>query len=359
MSITNKNIFISISLATVILIAGNFVLYRPVVDVVDGLKNLLVTTYSDASNGGNSFVSYVPNDSTIKWTYRREKGIPFPYMGVFIENKDHSFFSAEDCDVRLIARTSGSSSTLLRFEIFGENFTDPNIQKSFVYNQRMVTGANNFIDEMIDLNTMEVPSYWTVDRGITTEKMPKYSFAKIGHIVFDHDPTTAYSKVATFELLSLQFVPKKTTLMLFNAAVVVLTSLLVFFIYRKSEKKKLVVVAPLQRTSMEDDFFASSDILVVNYLAANYVNSSLSVNDVADALKLNAREVSNIIKGKYNLSFKQYLNFLRMEEAKHLLKTTNMQVKEISIVVGYENLQHFLRVFKLTQGQTPSEFKKG
>ena len=48
-----------------------------------------------------------------------------------------------------------------------------------------------------------------------------------------------------------------------------------------------------------------------------------------------------------------------MEEAKHLLKTTNMQVKEISIVVGYENLQHFLRVFKLTQGQTPSEFKKG
>jgi AraC-like DNA-binding protein len=359
MSITNKNIFISISLATVILIAGNFVLYRPAVDVVDGLQNLLVTTYSDASNGGNSFVSYVPNDNTIKWTYRREKGIPFPYMGVFIEKKDHSFFSAEDCDVRLIARTSGSSSTLLRFEIFGENFTDPNIQKSFVYKQRMVTGANNFIDEMIDLNTMEVPSYWTVDRGITTEQMPKYSFAKIGHIVFDHDPTTPYSKAATFELISLQFVPKKTTLIVFNATMVVLTSILVFFIYRKSEKKKLVVVAPLQRTALESNPSDPKDVLVVNYLAANYVNSSLSVNDVADALKLNAREVSNIIKGKYNLSFKQYLNFLRMEEAKHLLKTTNMQVKEISIVVGYENLQHFLRVFKLTQGQTPSEFKNG
>ncbi len=52
-------------------------------------------------------------------------------------------------------------------------------------------------------------------------------------------------------------------------------------------------------------------------------------------------------------------NHVRMQEAKKMLLTTNLQVQEISNSLGYENINHFIHLFKAETGMTPKAFRQG
>lgn len=54
----------------------------------------------------------------------------------------------------------------------------------------------------------------------------------------------------------------------------------------------------------------------------------------------------------------RYRNLKRLEAAKELLLTTEMNVHEISSIVGFENVNHFINLFKKENGNTPNAFKQ-
>ena len=58
------------------------------------------------------------------------------------------------------------------------------------------------------------------------------------------------------------------------------------------------------------------------------------------------------------LSPKAYINKTRMSYAEYLLQNTNMTVLEIASKVGYSEVSGFNRIFKLTFGMSPSEYRK-
>ena len=47
-----------------------------------------------------------------------------------------------------------------------------------------------------------------------------------------------------------------------------------------------------------------------------------------------------------------------MKKARTLLKNRNMTVESISEAVGYQNVEHFNRLFKRTYGITPVQYRK-
>jgi transcriptional regulator GlxA family with amidase domain len=53
-----------------------------------------------------------------------------------------------------------------------------------------------------------------------------------------------------------------------------------------------------------------------------------------------------------------YLQNLRVEEAKHLLESAPLPVDEISVAVGYEDPSFFRRLFKRCTGLTPSQYRR-
>ena len=73
---------------------------------------------------------------------------------------------------------------------------------------------------------------------------------------------------------------------------------------------------------------------------------------------IHERKISAIIKKKTDLNFKQFLNKLRIAEAKRLLLETDLQISEIAFKVGYGNASHFNRVFKLSENCAPNDFRK-
>ena len=67
---------------------------------------------------------------------------------------------------------------------------------------------------------------------------------------------------------------------------------------------------------------------------------------------------SNYFSNTLFISFVQYLNRYRIEQAAILLQTTSLPVMEVGFEVGYENFSYFIRRFKEFQGCTPSDYRK-
>ena len=60
----------------------------------------------------------------------------------------------------------------------------------------------------------------------------------------------------------------------------------------------------------------------------------------------------------YQISPLQYLNRRRIEVAKHLLCTTESRIHEVGSMVGFDNTNHFINLFKRFTGMTPLEYRQ-
>lgn len=54
----------------------------------------------------------------------------------------------------------------------------------------------------------------------------------------------------------------------------------------------------------------------------------------------------------------EYMNLLKLQKAKELLKNTEMSISEISQSVGYESHSYFSMLFKRYMGVTPTEYRR-
>jgi len=86
-------------------------------------------------------------------------------------------------------------------------------------------------------------------------------------------------------------------------------------------------------------------------------NQPLSVADLAKAVNLSPGRLCHIFKSETNVALLHYLRALRMEQAKRLLQTTFMTVKEVMIEVGVRDESHFVRDFESTFGVSPARFR--
>ena len=87
-------------------------------------------------------------------------------------------------------------------------------------------------------------------------------------------------------------------------------------------------------------------------------NSSLNLEAVSSHVGLSRVYFCKLFHQMEGISFNAYLRKVRIDEAKHLLMTTNMKVFEVSNAVGFSHAKYFGSVFKETVGQTPAEFQK-
>ncbi len=95
----------------------------------------------------------------------------------------------------------------------------------------------------------------------------------------------------------------------------------------------------------------------MNYISTNF-SSPLTLEEVASHLHLNPTYFSRIFKESFGSSFKEYLTYVRIEEAKRLLSNTDYSLLDIAIAVGFDNQSYFTSVFKKSTGVTPGQYRK-
>jgi AraC-like DNA-binding protein len=84
---------------------------------------------------------------------------------------------------------------------------------------------------------------------------------------------------------------------------------------------------------------------------------SITISDMAAEFHLNASYLSHVFKKFHNISPIKYHEIRRMDEAKRLLSSTEMTVREIAFSIGYENINHFYQPFKKHTGVTPNAYR--
>ena len=67
---------------------------------------------------------------------------------------------------------------------------------------------------------------------------------------------------------------------------------------------------------------------------------------------------SEFFQRYYHMSFKHYLSELRMEYAENLLTLSDKSILEISEMIGYSSVSHFIRIFREKNGISPLKFRK-
>jgi two-component system response regulator YesN len=95
----------------------------------------------------------------------------------------------------------------------------------------------------------------------------------------------------------------------------------------------------------------------LEYIEANYMRESLSLNEIAAAQEVSPNYFSAMFSQEMQMTFVEYVTQKRMEKAKSLLRETEMRSNEIALAVGYKNPHYFSFVFKKTQGCTPREYR--
>lgn len=96
----------------------------------------------------------------------------------------------------------------------------------------------------------------------------------------------------------------------------------------------------------------------VHYMEENFSRTELTMSALADHLHISSVTLAVEFKNKMGIRPSDYLANLRMEQARELLVTTNMLIREISLSVGYEDDHVFTRRFKKYTGKTPGQYRE-
>ncbi|SHH92954.1 PocR ligand-binding domain-containing protein [Clostridium grantii] len=94
-----------------------------------------------------------------------------------------------------------------------------------------------------------------------------------------------------------------------------------------------------------------------NYVLNNY-KETITTEKICHDLKISKTTIYNYLKTDYNLSLSQYINNIRLEKAKELLKESSISIADISCSVGFDDYNYFSRIFKTKYKITPSKYRK-
>lgn len=95
------------------------------------------------------------------------------------------------------------------------------------------------------------------------------------------------------------------------------------------------------------------------YVKQNYIDPNLSIQTLCGQLHISTGYFSTVFKRETKLTFVTYLQQVRMEAAKDLLRSTDMKTFEIAEKVGYSDPNYFSFAFKKQFGISPKEYRNG
>lgn len=96
---------------------------------------------------------------------------------------------------------------------------------------------------------------------------------------------------------------------------------------------------------------------ILEYIQRNY-QENLKLGAIADLFGYNSSYLGKVFSKTTGKNFNAYVDGVRIEVSKSLLKEEDYKVYEIAQLVGYANVDYFHKKFKKYVGMSPAEFRK-
>lgn len=301
--------------------------------------------YSDQDENGNSNVQ-IEKEAPLTFNYQIKSGLKFPYAGVYfedtLENRKISLANYDQVEIEI----SASKGKLIPITIH----TLWNL-KSRPF-QQIVETKPTITQYHFELSDFKTPEWWRTKYKVGVDENQKFQEVLTINIEDAHE--IPKEEIDQIKVKSILF-SKNNTSIIIVLLIIWLVGILVLILipFFKPEKKLVPIKAAEFKTPKDENEFEKITVFIGEF----YADPELNVRKVSKSTGLKETEVSKLLQVQFSMNFKEYLNFVRITEAKRLLKNSDLQISEIAYTVGYNNVTHFNRVFKATEQISPNEFR--
>jgi AraC-like DNA-binding protein len=207
----------------------------------------------------------------------------------------------------------------------------------------------------IDLSEFKTPNWWFAENGINEIEMGDIILHKISSINIENCQIISTGIDDKIIISEFKLYSDNTNLFIRDILFLLITIPLTVYIF--SILKKRMVFVAYEPTETKQNNNKNLNLEILNFIATNYQNPDFSLEWASKELKISTLQLSKVIKEKYQLPFKKYLNDIRINEVKRLLKESDLSISEIAYQVGYKNISHFNRIFKAEISISPKEYR--
>lgn len=123
-----------------------------------------------------------------------------------------------------------------------------------------------------------------------------------------------------------------------------------------------ILLCLLQRCDPSDMEFLEAEpytdariIQILQFIQSNC--ETVTIGELAEEFHLSHTYLSRYIAGRTGKPFRTILQEIRLEKACDMLHASNLKVEDISASVGYQNVEHFIRLFKKKYHKTPNQYR--
>lgn len=95
----------------------------------------------------------------------------------------------------------------------------------------------------------------------------------------------------------------------------------------------------------------------LEYIKKNFMNK-ISLNDVAYVSNISPSYFSKVFKEEMGKNFNNYLNEIRVHNAKRLLMDDSIPLVDVAFMTGFEDQSYFSKVFKRITGISPGKYRE-
>ena len=99
-------------------------------------------------------------------------------------------------------------------------------------------------------------------------------------------------------------------------------------------------------------------VLAKGYMEEEFCNPALSRENIAASAGISTALLGKYFRKYMNMTVNEYVTFLRLEKAKHLLVFSSQSISEISEKCGFSYSYYFAKVFCKYTGTTPAKFRR-
>ncbi|WP_145048821.1 response regulator [Paenibacillus xylanexedens] len=102
---------------------------------------------------------------------------------------------------------------------------------------------------------------------------------------------------------------------------------------------------------------SKGDISKIKRYIDSHYTENISLKSIAALFYVNPVYLGRLFRKSYNLYFNEYLLELRIQEAKKLLRQTDLRMYEVAARVGFQNADYFVTQFEKIVAMSPTSYR--
>jgi len=319
-----------------------------------------VRLLTDQNNGGHSSIVLLRNPAhTLSYHYVLDNVLNEPIARVFIESSQEKSIDLSPYNTLTVTLRSEKGKRI-PFLLCNPLHIHSMPQEIRTY-QLLVNyaDANTQLEKhVLHFHDFATPDWWYSFASNQEHQNKKENILKAQYLVVSNSTFTGNKNEDAVTISDLRLDYNFRFFFIWSGVFLVVYYLMYVVLFHLPKNWGAETIYLLYKKIETINYEESDKQAVLSVMEQHFQNPELTVSDIQKETGIHERKISVIVKKHTQLTFKQYINQLRVEHAKKLLVETTLSVSDIAYACGYNNVSHFNRVFKAEEECSPQEYRQ-